>query len=85
MIKSEKDLFLTAFGKHLAEMRRNKNLTQVQLAYDSDIDVMTISRIERGILNISITNVYKIALALGVHHKALFDFELPSKTKTSGK
>jgi transcriptional regulator with XRE-family HTH domain len=42
---------------------------------------MTISRIERGLLNISIGNVYKIASALNIHYKELFDFELPPKKK----
>ncbi len=74
MDKIEKEKYLKSFGKHLAELRVSKNLSQAQLSYEVDLDVMTISRIERGLLNISIVNSYKISKALGIDQKALFDF-----------
>lgn len=73
--------FLIMFGKHLAEMRRQKNISQEQLSFDADISLSTLSKIERGILNVSISNAYKIAKALKVHYKELFDFDLPVKEK----
>lgn len=81
MAKTEKDLFLDIFGKHLAEVRRQKNITQDQLAFDAGIDVGTLSKIERGVLNISIYNAYKIATALKIPYKELFDLELSAKKK----
>ncbi len=74
MDKSEKEKYLKSFGKHLTQLRLSKNLSQAQLSYEVDLDVMTISRIERGLLNISIVNSYKISKALGVEQKELFDF-----------
>jgi transcriptional regulator with XRE-family HTH domain len=73
--KHTKD-FLKAFGKHLVVKRKAKGFSQETLSFEADLDVMTISRIERGLLNISIGNVYKIASALNIHYKELFDFEL---------
>lgn len=73
--------FLKAFGKHLVVKRKEKKISQETLSFEADLDVMTISRIERGLLNISIGNVYKIASALNIHYKELFDFELPPPKK----
>ncbi len=78
--KHTKD-FLKAFGKHLVIIRKEKGYSQETLSFEADLDVMTISRIERGLLNISIGNVYKIATALNIHCKDLFDFELPPPKK----
>jgi len=72
--KTEKDKFLQVFGKHLADTRREKNFSQEQLAFDADIDLSTISKIERGVLNVSVFNIYKIAKALKVSPKDLLDF-----------
>ena len=73
MAKTEKDKFLQTIGKHLANMRRERNLSQEQLAFDADIDLSTLSKIERGVLNISIFNLYKIAKALKVNPKDLLN------------
>ena len=76
MVNAEKDKYLKVFGARISEMRQNKGLSQSQLSDLTELDVMTISRIERGLLNISIINSYKIALALEVSQKELFDFNL---------
>lgn len=82
MAKTEKDNFLKIFGKHLAEIRRKKNISQDQLAFDADIDLGTLSKMERGLLNISIYNAYKIAIALNIQYKELFSFDLPANRAT---
>jgi transcriptional regulator with XRE-family HTH domain len=73
--------FLNNFGRHLATKRREKGISQETLAFEAGLDVMTISRIERGILSISIGNAYKIAIALNIPYKDLFDFDLPTTNK----
>ncbi len=78
---SNKENFLKTFGNHLAELRRKKDISQDQLAFDADIDLSTLSKIERGVLNISIFNAYKIASALKISYKELFDFDLPTPKK----
>ncbi len=67
---------ITAFGEHLRQLRLAKGFTQERLAYASDLELSQISRIERGIINTSISQVFQIAEALGVHPKELFDFAL---------
>jgi transcriptional regulator with XRE-family HTH domain len=79
--KSEKEAFLREFGKHLADLRREKGLSQEQLAIDAEIDLSTLSCIERGVFNISIVNAYKIASALGLHNKELYAFDPPTSKK----
>ncbi len=63
------------FGKHLRKIRHSKGMTQELLANEADLEISQISRIERGIINTSISQVFQIATALGVHPKELFDFE----------
>lgn len=67
--------FLIVFGKNLKYIRESKNITQAQLAIDCDFDVSVISRIERGVVNTSLSNLKLIALALNINLKELFDFE----------
>ncbi len=77
MAESNRERYLKKFGRHLAELRESKNFSQAQLSYEAGMDVMTISRIERGVSNISIVNALKIAKALGVDHKELYNFPFP--------
>jgi transcriptional regulator with XRE-family HTH domain len=72
--KKEKDKFLNGFGKRLAELRRQRSITQEKLSFDAEIDLGTLSKTERGILNISIYNALKISKALNISIKELFDF-----------
>lgn len=63
------------FGKRLREVRLSKNLSQEALAWEANIEPMQISRIERGVINTSISQVFNIAKALQISPKELFDFE----------
>jgi len=67
--------FLKTFGNNLKMVRVSKNITQAQLAIDCDFDVSVISRIERGIVNTSLSNLKLISSALNIPLKELFDFE----------
>jgi len=71
--RREKEIQL--FGKHLRKVRHSKEMTQEQLANDADLEISQISRIERGVINTSISQLFQIAAALGVHPKELFDFD----------
>ncbi|MES2762750.1 MAG: helix-turn-helix transcriptional regulator [Bacteroidota bacterium] len=81
MAKSEKDIYLYAFGQHLAEIRRDKKFSQEQLAFSADIDLGTLSKLERGLLNISVYNTFKISKALSISQMELFNFDITSKKK----
>jgi len=66
--------FLKLFGENLKIIRERKKITQAQLAIDCDFDVSVISRIERGVVNTSLSNLKLIATALNIDMKELFDF-----------
>jgi len=63
------------FGKRLQLLRRQASLTQEQLAEQAEISVDFLSLVERGINAPSFDNLEKIAKALGVSVRDLFDFE----------
>jgi DNA-binding XRE family transcriptional regulator len=61
------------FGDRMRELRKLKQLSQETLALACDLDRTYIGGVERGERNISLINIYKIAEALGVEAKDLFD------------
>lgn len=62
------------FGKHLQKLREAKSLSQEQLAEMIGVEYQTISRIETGYYFTSYENLQKIASALDLTIKDLFDF-----------
>lgn len=65
--------FITKFGKRLAILRKQKGITQEELADAVEVHRTYIGFIEQGKRNPSISNVYRIAKALKVNIKELFD------------
>jgi len=61
------------FGERVRELRKLKELSQESLALACGLDRTYIGGVERGERNISLLNIYKIAEALGVSPKELFD------------
>lgn len=49
------------------------NLSQEALAWEANIEPMQISRIERGVINTSISQVLNLAKALNIKPGELFD------------
>lgn len=71
----EKDIqFLQSFGKRLKQLREEKGISQAQLAFEAEIQISQISRIERGLINTTISNAKLIAKILDIPLKDLFDF-----------
>jgi transcriptional regulator with XRE-family HTH domain len=59
-------------GRNLARFRKEKGLTQEDLAFECELDRTYISGIERGVRNPTILIIQKIAKALGLApHKLL--------------
>jgi len=71
---SRHDKGIKDFGKNLKKIRKQKKITQEQLAFDTGLELSQIGRIERGVINTSISNVFIIADALGINHKELWEF-----------
>lgn len=67
---------IISFGQHLRLLRKSKNMTQEELAGRADLEFSQVSRIERGIINTSLSQIIVIAEALGVHPRELLDFDL---------
>ena len=68
----EKEKFLKKFGQRLAEVRKQKGLTQEQLAEATNLHRTYIGFIEQGKRNPVIWNIYKISKALNISSKELF-------------
>jgi len=64
------------FGKEVEKYRQQKGLSQLELAELSKVDLSTINRIERGITNVTLRNVFKITKAL---HIPIYKFFLVDK------
>ncbi len=73
MAKTREHDFLTDFGKRLAELRNKKGITQEALAGDAGLHRTYIGFIEQGKRDPTIGNIYRIAKALGVSPKELFE------------
>jgi transcriptional regulator with XRE-family HTH domain len=71
-LRKEKELI--AFGRHLRSIREGKQMTMITLAALSDVEYSQISRIERGLISTSLSQVFAIADALEISYKELFDF-----------
>jgi len=73
MLNRENTDILKEFGKNLKHIRKQKALTQSQIAYLIGIESSAVSRIERG-ENITLTRLISLANALQIHPNKLFDF-----------
>ncbi len=69
------DNAIKLFGKHLKSIRKSKDISQEELSYRTDLELSQIGRIERGVINTSISNLFLIADALEIPAKDLLDFD----------
>ncbi len=65
---------LKLFGKRIKELRKKKKLTQEQLGELVNIDYKQIGNIETGTYFTTMATLERIALALDVEIKELFNF-----------
>lgn len=62
-----------AFGARVRELRKDAGLSQEALAHACGLDRTYVGGVERGERNVSLLNIHRIAAALGVSPKELFD------------
>lgn len=72
---------LKLFGKQIAEIRARNNLTQEQLAERIGYSTNHISKLELARTNPSFDLIVKIANALNIEEKELFNFPNPKEAK----
>ena len=56
----------------IKDLRNEKKMSQKDLAYAADLDRSYIASVENGKRNISIVNIEKVAIALGVSLQSFF-------------
>lgn len=72
-------------GLRIKELRETSSMSQKDLAYTADLDRSYIASIENGQRNVSIINIEKISMALGVTLKEFFNDAEFNKHTRGGK
>ena len=62
-----KDELLFKIGQSVRYLRMKKGLSQEELAFKADLNMNSISTLERGVNNVKIKTLYSIANALEVN------------------
>ena len=60
-------------GQRIKKLREASSISQKDLSYAADLDRSYIASVENGQRNISIVNIEKIAIALGITLKDFFN------------
>lgn len=82
----DEDDFAIQLGSRIRELRKFKKISQLDLAYDMDMSMNTISGIELGKISPKIDTLKKIAQKLNVNISELFEFsDAPYKDKVVRK
>lgn len=63
------------FGKRLRKLRKEKEMSQLDLAALCDLDKTSISRIENGRTNVTLRTAVVLAEAMELEIKELYGFE----------
>ncbi len=66
--------FLLKFGNHFQLVRKKRGFTQEDLAYNTEISLSQIARIETGRINPTVCTLKILAQGMEVELKDLFDF-----------
>jgi len=72
----KKETICRLVGERLRAIRKQKGLTQAQVAEKARLNDKYYSEVERGIRNITLVNLQKIAKALGVPLREIFRFSV---------
>jgi transcriptional regulator with XRE-family HTH domain len=65
---------LIAFGNHLRQLSMSKKLSLENLAYEAEMELSQVYRIEKGIINPTLSTLSALAKALNMSLKELLDF-----------
>ena len=66
----------SGIGKRIKVIRQQKSMTQETVGLLTGIDSADISKYESGKINLTLKTIAKFAIALEVHPKELYDFDL---------
>lgn len=65
---------LKAFGERVKSIRLERGISQEQLGHLAELDRTYISGIERGVRNVGLVNIVRLAKALEVDPRELLNF-----------
>jgi transcriptional regulator with XRE-family HTH domain len=68
-----KERALKEFGKNFAKLRKEKNLSLRQVSQSCNLDNSKIAKIEKGMINISLTTLLELSDGLDVDPQKLLD------------
>jgi len=68
-----KNTILVKFGNRVRLLRKERNLSQEELAFKAGLHRTYIGMIERAEKNITLCNIEKVALALNINIEKLFN------------
>ena len=63
---------LKQFGENLRRLRKEKSLSQEQLAFEAQLDRSFVGQVERGERNLSLLSILRLADALKIPPEKLF-------------
>lgn len=66
---------LRKFGQRLNSLRKQKNLSLRELSYACNVDNSKISKIEKGLVNITFNTIVQLAEALEIKVSELMDID----------
>jgi transcriptional regulator with XRE-family HTH domain len=72
--------FIRKFGEYVFQLRKERGLSQSDLAGMSNLDKRQIRRIEKGEANSTLSTVKRVADALEINVRDLFGFEIPEES-----
>ena len=75
------DAYCKSFGDQLRKLRSQKGISMRKLALQADMEYSQLSKIERGVINTTISTVYALSQALDIPMIEFFDFKLPKEAK----
>ena len=67
---------LKKFGENLRKLRNQKGFSLREMSYACSIDNSKIAKIEKGQINITLTTLLQLAVALEAHPSSLLDYPL---------
>lgn len=70
----QKETFSKTLGNHIAKLRKERNMSQAELAHKCGKDPQSLERVENGKTNPTAYYLYEISKGLNVSLKTLFDF-----------
>jgi transcriptional regulator with XRE-family HTH domain len=71
--------FCKALGTQVRIVRQKQGLSMRQLALQADMEYSQLSKIERGVINTTVSSLQSLAEAMNVPIKDFFEFKFPGK------